>query len=317
MAARDAAPRRGCAWARILVAPVMIVSTACASGGGRSTEDCTSDLLRDGRSLAEVVDSAALRRDLETQWTASAGLTLATFGYDSTGAFDSTRVVARSPSPGATARWAETVSRHAAAAGEPEELVHIVIGDEAGLALRRVRELRACAPAVANADALRRELIRQVPRPFPSGSLTTQVRLHVDEEGRVTDVEVEESSSSAAVDSAAVRMWRVGSFRPAMLEGIPFSAWVTLPVTVQGDLGLRLIGCGNYRRPAQRSGLQARRVRLLVGADGVVGSVQPVGAMDSYSARALDIARTCVFEPANGDTRSYPIRQELTFYFVQ
>jgi TonB family protein len=274
-----------------------------------------SDLVRDSRSLNEVLDSAALSRELEGLWTPSAGLTLATVIYDSVGVLDSTRIEARSATADIRSRWGATVTRHAAATGDPRQGVYVVLGDEAGPALRRVPEFRVCAPAMEDFNALRRELRRQAPSPFPPGGGTVQVMVHVDERGQVDEVRIQEGSMNAEVDSAAARAMRTASFSPAQVEGLPFDVWVTLPVTFQGSPQATLLNCGNYTpAPRGQPDVQVRQVRALVGADGLVSAVQPIGALDGYAAQAMEIARTCVFEPARGDPRNYPIRRELVFY---
>lgn len=58
----------------------------------------------------------------------------------------------------------------------------------------------------------------------------TKLRIHINEEGRVDSAYVVESSSHAALDSAALAGARKLRYRPARQGDEPVSVWATLPV---------------------------------------------------------------------------------------
>ena len=53
----------------------------------------------------------------------------------------------------------------------------------------------------------------------------------IDEEGRVAEARVYESSGNEALDEAAMRAIRQGHFAPARNRGEVVPVWVALPVT--------------------------------------------------------------------------------------
>lgn len=211
---------------------------ACASSAGRSPDAaCTSDLRPSGEPLADVLDSTALARELTSIWGSSAGLTLAIVAYDSVGALDSTRVVSVSATSVEKDRLGAAISRHVDPTAGPRERVRLVIGDETGLALRRVAEFQGCPPELRNLDIVVREMQREGERLTVQNRTRVQLLALVGDDGLVHEIRVDEGSSNLEVDAAATRVMRTAIFSPARMEGIPVGVWVTFPVTFRAGPG--------------------------------------------------------------------------------
>lgn len=83
------------------------------------------------------------------------------------------------------------------------------------------------APTLANREEIT-EALRAV-----GGGLEARVvlMLHVDRDGRVTEVRVQQGSGDQGLDDAALWIGERMRFEPAHHEGQPVAAWVTVPVT--------------------------------------------------------------------------------------
>jgi len=214
----------------LLGAFLLVAFTACASAPrGASEESCVTGLPPDPRSLATLIDSAAVHGDLLKRLEAPTSLTLAAIYLDTLG------------SP--------TAAVHSAALGQAAEetieaalisnlrqfsrsdTLYAVLAEEAGVGPRRVSRFGACAPALLNVRDVQRELVRYARELNLTGVTLVRVMMFVDEEGRVGQTRIEESSGRFAVDQAAVEIWRMAQFRPGRLENIPVGVWVTLPIT--------------------------------------------------------------------------------------
>jgi TonB family protein len=208
---------------RTILTLVLVVATSwgCASAAGQRVGECRSQLLRDERSLNEAGDSVAMSRGVEGLWHDGAGLTLATLVYDSSGAFDTARIVTES---------FDDAAAHSEA--EADERVHMVLGDEVGPGVRRVPRLRGCAPEMLNREAITERLVEESRRLRRRYQLVVKLQVQVADDGRVTEVRIDEGSGDAEVDRAAVWVARSMRFRPTIIEGIPVGGdWAAFPVT--------------------------------------------------------------------------------------
>ena len=215
----------------LLVLITASVGTACASAGGApSGSSCTSDLARHERSLDEVVDSVALVRGLAGLWRPQGSLAFAYLPFDSAGRPDSASVIASIPE-GERDALGRVILRHARSGALTAERVDLFIGDDQGLAPRRVRELRTCPPEILNRDIVARMLVQEASR--LDILATTVVRLYalVEEDGSVGEVRIDRGSSNFDVDAAAVGVIRRTVFEPGRVEGIPTPVWASFPVT--------------------------------------------------------------------------------------
>ena len=212
-------------------AVAVLTTAACASSsGGPTASTCTSDLSPDARSLTDVVDSVGLSVALRELWDPSAGLTLAVITYDSTGSVDSTTVLSASLPAEAKDQLAAGIRQYSRV-GQIAERVNLLIGDDAGPSLRRVREFRACPPEMLDREGLERVMEREAATLSLTGTSIVRLRALIGLDGRVEEVRIERGSSNVEVDAAAVRVMRSASFRPARVGGIPTRVWVNFPVT--------------------------------------------------------------------------------------
>ena len=170
-------------------------------------------------------------------WEPIAGLTVGRLRYDTLGMFDTAYVISEAMSVATQERLALALSGRARPVGEPEELVSLVLGDSSGPGPRRVPDLRACPPVLTNDSQIQRLLIAEARALDEAGHMPADgvtaisvLRMFVDTEGRVTELRVHESSGRIPIDEAAVRIMREAVFIPARTEGIPWGAWVQIPV---------------------------------------------------------------------------------------
>jgi TonB family protein len=220
--------------ATALAAATVIGISGCAtSGGGSPGAACRSDLAIAPTSLTEAVDSAALLEDLVGTWISASGLTVATVPYDSVGSLSTVRVTSEFLPEDAEEELGQILARHAHSTGDPNTMVDLFVGDEAGPSPRRVRELRRCAPQLGNRDFLAAAMVSAA-ETLPLDTRTT-VRLYalVLENGSVGDVRIEQPSRSATADEAAVSVMYLATFVPGQVEGMPTTTWVNFPVTFQ------------------------------------------------------------------------------------
>jgi periplasmic protein TonB len=60
---------------------------------------------------------------------------------------------------------------------------------------------------------------------------TVQLRVNVGTDGRIGQVEVQQSSGNADLDAVAAKAVRAWKFRPAMQAGTPIAKWIAVPMT--------------------------------------------------------------------------------------
>ena len=60
---------------------------------------------------------------------------------------------------------------------------------------------------------------------------TVQLRVNIGTDGKVGQVEVQQSSGNADLDQVAARAVRNWKFRPAMNAGTPVAKWIAVPMT--------------------------------------------------------------------------------------
>lgn len=88
-------------------------------------------------------------------------------------------------------------------------------------------------PRLLNPERLSRAILQEYPRELREAGIgaTTVVYVYVNEEGRVENQLVKESSGDAEVDSAALRAVRVAGFSPARYRDRNVAMWVEFPIT--------------------------------------------------------------------------------------
>ena len=212
------------------VVVLTVVLTACASAPrGASEESCVTGLPPDPRSLATLIDSTTVHGDLLKRLDASSGLTLAVIYTDSLGAPTATVHSAALPRRAEESIEATLVSN--LRRFTRSDTLYAVLAEEGAVGPRRVSEFGRCAPALINVRDVQRELVRQARALSLRDVTVVRATMFVDEDGRVGETRIEESSGRFAIDQAAVEVWRMAEFRPARIEGIPVGVWVTLPIT--------------------------------------------------------------------------------------
>ncbi len=119
------------------------------------------------------------------------------------------------PSPGPGSRFAETL--------EQPDTADVVV--------------YAVAPKLLNAPDVIRATQREYPVFLRERGIrgTTTVSIFIDEEGRVRNQRVEESSGFREFDRAALRVVRVARFSPAENRGQAVALWISLPISFMPD----------------------------------------------------------------------------------
>ncbi len=88
------------------------------------------------------------------------------------------------------------------------------------------------APTITNRDEVFRVLDREYPQTLKNAGIggTVRVAFHLDEQGRVLETRIDESSGFERLDDAAVRVADVMRFTPAINRENPVAVWVTFPI---------------------------------------------------------------------------------------
>ena len=91
------------------------------------------------------------------------------------------------------------------------------------------------APALTNREEARVALLREYPAELRDQGIggRATVWMHVTVEGRAEYLQIDESSGSAALDAAALRVADVFEFTPAMNRDRRIPVWISLPITFE------------------------------------------------------------------------------------
>lgn len=91
------------------------------------------------------------------------------------------------------------------------------------------------APRLLNMDDVRQALVRAYPSELREEGIggTVTMWFFLDEEGRVANTIVDQSSGHTALDAAALDVAQVYRFSPAMNRDERVPVWVSLPITFQ------------------------------------------------------------------------------------
>lgn len=89
------------------------------------------------------------------------------------------------------------------------------------------------APDIRNRSEVQRALQREYPPLLRDAGIggTVQVWFFIDEDGRVQDTRVNQSSGHTALDEAAIKVANVFQFSPALNRDKKVPVWVSLPIT--------------------------------------------------------------------------------------
>ncbi len=91
------------------------------------------------------------------------------------------------------------------------------------------------APQIQNRDEVVREMTRQYPALLRDAGIGGTVRVYffIDEDGKVQDTRIDQSSGQAALDQAALAVAGVYRFSPALNRDKKVPVWVSFPITFQ------------------------------------------------------------------------------------
>jgi protein TonB len=91
------------------------------------------------------------------------------------------------------------------------------------------------APRILNVDEVQRAMVREYPALLRDAGIggTVRVWFFIDEEGRVGDRRIEQSSGHQALDDVALAVAEVYRFSAAMNRDARVPVWVVFPITFQ------------------------------------------------------------------------------------
>ncbi len=91
------------------------------------------------------------------------------------------------------------------------------------------------APTILNEEVVQRAMIRGYPRLLRDAGIGGTVRVYffIDEQGRVQDFRVDQTSGHQALDDAALAVADVFRFSPALNRDKPVPVWVSFQITFQ------------------------------------------------------------------------------------
>lgn len=100
------------------------------------------------------------------------------------------------------------------------------------------------APRIVNREDVVAAMLREYPPLLRDAGVQGEARvyMHIDEQGVVTAVRLDQSSGHPALDDAAIRVAGVYRFEPARNRDKPVAAWVSFPVAfrvAEGEAALR------------------------------------------------------------------------------
>lgn len=91
------------------------------------------------------------------------------------------------------------------------------------------------APSILNREEVMRAMEREYPPLLRDASIGGTVRVHffIDENGRVQQTRIDQSSGHPALDDAALKVSDIYRFTPAMNRDKKVPVWISLPITFQ------------------------------------------------------------------------------------
>ncbi len=91
------------------------------------------------------------------------------------------------------------------------------------------------APSISNRDEVVRAMEREYPPLLRDAGIGGSVKVYffIDENGRVQDTRIDQSSGHQALDEAALKVASVYRFSPALNRDQKVPVWVSFPITFQ------------------------------------------------------------------------------------
>jgi len=215
---------------RFATLSMIAVLAGCASAPSGSANTCRSDLAPSSAPLGAVVDSILLEQEIARHLPPGSTLTVASLSFEG-GVVDSVRVWSETMSDSAQSQIAASIRGAIVSAPTDSDPVHMLLADTQGPALRRVQELRRCAPVLLRERDTGREIAAEANRLGLQERHVVRIWLFVQEDGTVADVRIDQSSGNTNFDLAAGRVFQSARFTPAQIEGIAVPVWISVPVT--------------------------------------------------------------------------------------
>lgn len=198
-------------------------------------QDGTCERTRDpalhSHGLAQVLDSARAVSDLEAVWSDDFDYTIAYVRYDSLGAFRTVDVHSEDADEEERGRLASALEGWVDQTAPQTEAVLLVLGDDDGLAMKRVERFDRCGASIKNRERLSRRVAGKARGLDFVGRQRVQLWVWVTEEGRVGETRVATSSGTQLIDQAALDAIDGTRFEPSRIEGIAVGTWVRFPIT--------------------------------------------------------------------------------------
>jgi TonB family protein len=207
-----------------------------------------SDAPRQLPSVDQVVDSAALARDLAG--APAGGYGLFTVGFDTLGMADTVRLSGGDLADGARTAWYGAVTRRmrnrtpfpaaTGRRGRPQGWAVLLRVDAGASPAMRVGRSEECAPVLVNATALQAHMQQQFAR-LNWGSTIQQrpsrvmLEFVVDSMGMVRDARVATSTGLPGVEELALQLIRLARFQPVIVNRQPIAVVVKMPIVYQAD----------------------------------------------------------------------------------
>lgn len=115
---------------------------------------------------------------------------------------------------------------------QPDDLPPPPTGSEQGIGDQPVFTPREVEPEMINRDEVSEVLQREYPTTLQDAGIGGVVELYlfIDENGRVQNREVSQSSGREALDAAAIRVTEAMRFSPAINQDQPVPVWIVMPI---------------------------------------------------------------------------------------
>ena len=188
-------------------------------------------MARSASPMREVLDSVSTQTQLAMAWPRDGGLAVARVGGTNTPVSSPVRVWSERLTEAQRGEVEAILASNVRIDWDGDERAYFFVGDENGVALRRLDRLGQCAPTIVGRSLLERRIAAEARSLAIQQRVVVRLFVFVTEDGRVRETRIDESSGNVNVDLAAARVFEDARFTPARIEGMPAPVWVSFPVT--------------------------------------------------------------------------------------